>query len=68
MKLYATVESERAQKGQGGNKFLSIVLRVGDRTFSRVVATLEARVSGDAVEVGYTPQGASETTRHTFFA
>lgn len=30
MKLYATVTSERASKGQGGNNFLDIVLQVGD--------------------------------------
>lgn len=30
MKLYATVSSERATKGQGGNKFLGISLKVGN--------------------------------------
>ena len=28
MKLYAQVSSERASKGQGGNKFLSVMLTV----------------------------------------
>lgn len=31
MKLYATVSSERASKGQGGNNYLHIVLKVEDR-------------------------------------
>ena len=30
MKLYATVQSERATKGQGGNQRLDIQLTVGD--------------------------------------
>ena len=30
MKLYAKVTSERASKGQGGNKFLSVDFTVGD--------------------------------------
>lgn len=30
MKLYATVTSERASKGQGGNRFLETVYTVGD--------------------------------------
>lgn len=29
MKLYATTTSERASKGQGGNKFLTVHLQVG---------------------------------------
>lgn len=29
MKLYATTTSERASKGQGGNKFLKILITVG---------------------------------------
>ena len=30
MKLYATTTSERASKGQGGNKYLEIAIQVGD--------------------------------------
>jgi hypothetical protein len=30
MKLYAKTTSERASKGQGGNKFLSVVITVGE--------------------------------------
>lgn len=29
MKLYANVSSERATKGQGGNKYLDIIIQVG---------------------------------------
>lgn len=31
MKLYATIKSERASKGQGGNNFLEIEIKVQDR-------------------------------------
>ncbi len=31
MKLYGTITSERATKGQGGNKYINIELRSGDR-------------------------------------
>jgi len=30
MKLYGTITSERASKGQGGNKYLSIIARISD--------------------------------------
>jgi hypothetical protein len=35
MKLYATVTSERASKGQGGNKMLKVDITLGDE---RIVA------------------------------
>ncbi|MFH1112054.1 MAG: hypothetical protein V1712_03215 [Patescibacteria group bacterium] len=38
MKLYATVESERTTKGQGGNKKLSVTFRVGPKD-RRIIAT-----------------------------
>jgi hypothetical protein len=31
MKLYATTTSERANKGQGGNKFIETTFLIGDR-------------------------------------
>ena len=34
MKLYATTTSERASKGQGGNKFIEIDLRYGSKNNS----------------------------------
>lgn len=32
MKLYATVTSERATKGQGGNEFIDYILTVGGKS------------------------------------
>ena len=47
MKLYATVTSERASKGQGGNDFLDIVLFYGDAKNSKELATISVKpVSG----------------------
>jgi len=40
MKLYATVTSERASKGQGGNKFIAIDLAIGSATDSKVIAKI----------------------------
>lgn len=44
MKLYATVTSERASKGQGGNKFVDFMLTGETR---RAVLYLKARPVGD---------------------
>lgn len=41
MKLYGTLTSERASKGQGGNKEIAIVLNVGSAKDSRPVALLK---------------------------
>ena len=49
MKLYATTTSERASKGQGGNKFLELRANVGDQHNSR--RTMYARL--DAKDEGY---------------
>lgn len=40
MKLYTTITSERASKGQGGNKYLRIALNVGSTKESRHIANL----------------------------
>ena len=40
MKLYATTTSERATKGQGGNKFIDISLSVGSAKDSKVIARI----------------------------
>lgn len=40
MKFYSTVMSERASKGQGGNKYLRIALNVGSTKESRHIANL----------------------------
>jgi hypothetical protein len=40
MKLYATVSSERAAKGQGGNRIITTELLVGDKNNSKQIATI----------------------------
>ena len=40
MKLYATITSERATKGQGGNNEIKIDLMVGSRKNSRTIGKL----------------------------
>lgn len=40
MKLYATITSERASKGQGGNKELRIAILVGDKHNPKVIGTI----------------------------
>lgn len=52
MKLYATITSERATKGQGGNKYLDIDIKVGSAENQFNLARLTARVGDrDGVEV-----------------
>ena len=46
MKLYATITSERAVKGQGGNRFIIIELKAFDR--NNPVATIQMDVMDDA--------------------
>jgi hypothetical protein len=41
MKLYATTTSERATKGQGGNKYLSIEVLDGDKNIQRKTVKLD---------------------------
>ncbi len=41
MKLYATVTSERASKGQGGNEYLDIVIHAGSER--RIISTIQVR-------------------------
>lgn len=44
MKLYATTTSERATKGQGGNKFISIDLMTGSTKESEIFATIRLNI------------------------
>lgn len=44
MKLYATVTSERASKGQGGNKYIDINLNVGSATESEHFANVRLNI------------------------
>lgn len=43
MRLYATVSSERASKGQGGNEYLEIRITVGSAADQRILARLTVR-------------------------
>ena len=69
MKLYATVTSERAMKGQGGNKFIRAEFSVGSRDNAQNIATInlindenEFRISavlhdGRVVPINSIPKG-----------
>lgn len=48
MKLYGTITSERASKGQGGNKELEIIIQVGDsrKTIARLLVMPNPYVAG----------------------
>src|SRR5260221_12211558 len=52
MKLYATVTSERASKGQGGNKYLTIKLQAGDDR-ARIIEMTFCKDTLDSGRVGY---------------
>lgn len=45
MKLYATVTSERATKGQGGNKRMSVTFQIGSTKKSTHVLTIRAQIT-----------------------
>ena len=58
MKLYAKITSERASKGQGGNKYLEIELLVGSRDDQNDAGIVSLTDEGDHFAVRYTtPQG-----------
>lgn len=46
MNLYATVTSERATKGQGGNKHVVVDLKVGGAAASRIAAIVSLIYEG----------------------
>lgn len=52
MKLYATVTSERASKGQGGNEYLDIDITVGDAKQPYKLASLTVRRADDLDDSG----------------
>jgi hypothetical protein len=62
MKLYATVSSERASKGQGGNEYIDFKLKAGSTNDSRDVMTFRARLEGDEIVIGFWryPNGETE--------
>ena len=45
MKLYATITSERATKGQGGNKEMGVTFQIGSKNTSKHVLTIRAQVT-----------------------
>ncbi len=49
MKLYATITSERASKGQGGHRELVINIKVGNVS-RREIANIVLRTSGGSLE------------------
>ena len=60
MKLYATVTSERATKGQGGNNFLRIELTIGDGLNPKDIGAIElVNVGDERYQLRYYP-----TTKH----
>lgn len=59
MKLYATITSERATKGQGGNNFINYSLKIGNKENPIEVFTLQAKYENGSVKIGwwYLPGG-----------
>lgn len=56
MKLYSTVRSERAEKGQGGNQFVRSVFTIEHDTKEReVIATTEITREGDEFVARFVP-------------
>jgi len=51
MKLYATMQSERATKGQGGNKFIIVTLFIGGKNLPKKAVTIT--LERDEVQKGY---------------
>lgn len=51
MKLYATITSERATKGQGGNNFIDAAFTVDEKTVLTVSIELEHMKKGEPYNV-----------------
>lgn len=67
MILYATTTSERASKGQGGNKFIEISVNGEDeQIFHKVYVTLNKE--GKPLVATYTPKGVHKADFDTFEA
>lgn len=58
MKLYATVQSERASKGQGGNEYLDIDITVGDVKNPVMLARLTVKYTNRLADYGVEEEGA----------
>jgi uncharacterized ferredoxin-like protein len=55
MKLYATITSERASKGQGGNEYIEIELLVGTKNKQKKAGIVLMEPSYYGFEVRYIP-------------
>lgn len=55
MKLYATAKSERASKGQGGNKFIDIAIQAGPER--EVIAFIKVTMPDDQAVIEFNPLG-----------
>ena len=53
MKLYATITSERATKGQGGNQFINIDLLIGDAKNPIDAGRVSMKTTGDVFWIDY---------------
>jgi len=53
MKLYATTTSERASKGQGGNKYLDVIIKDGDSKVQRIVAQFQIWIENGKTLIKY---------------
>ena len=60
MKLYATVTSERATKGQGGNRDVVVDLFVGSAKESRHIVRLVLATEGNEYSLSYTDREKNE--------
>lgn len=51
MKMYATAKSERATKGQGGNKHLQVTFEAETENGRETVGSVEMRTEGEHIHV-----------------
>lgn len=64
MKLYATVASERAKKGQGGNEFLEIIFNCKEREVERTLGVLKLKAVKNGVQM---EMDTEQSYNHGFF-
>jgi len=66
MKLYATVTSERASKGQGGNEYITIDLLIGSRDEQINAGRITMKTTGDVFWIDYfNPHTPGESVKQT---
>lgn len=71
MKLYATTTSERASKGQGGNKFLKVEFQIEQTNptgFKRYIdaGDIDININNGVIEIDYISQGGNVTPLANF--